>query len=146
MPAPCGGERNGRDSNRSSGENAPDLSLSRQQRVTRTATFQEAYDQGRNYHGKYMVMWVRSGDDAAMRLGVVTSRRVGPAVARTRARRQLREAYRRHRSKLSGPYDVILVARKAISDATSSDLETELLNLARKARLVAQLHDDRKGG
>ena len=93
-----------------------------------------------------MVMWLRSGDDAALRLGVVTSRRVGPAVARTRARRQLREAYRRHRSELAGPYDVILVARKAISDAKSSDLETELLSLARKARLVAQPHDDQKGG
>ena len=49
------------------------------------------------------------------RLGVVTSRKIGGAVERSRARRLLREAFRRHQSELSRPLDVVLVARNSIA-------------------------------
>jgi ribonuclease P protein component len=110
--------------------------LSRRQRLTDAGAFSEAFTHGRGYPGRYMVLRVRCGDDATMRLGVATGKRaLRRSVDRVRARRLLREAFRRNRAKFSGKCDVVLVARSAIRDATHADVEEELLRLARKAGL-----------
>jgi ribonuclease P protein component len=114
----------------------PDQGLSREQRLTRSSLFRETYEQGRRWTGRYMVLWLRSGEGAALRLGVVSSRKVGGAVARVRARRLLREAYRRIRYRFSGPYDVILVSRRSLLEARWEDINRELLDLAQKAGLL----------
>ena len=112
--------------------------LLRSQRITDSQTFQETYDQGKRFHGKFMVLWLREGDDASMRLGVVASRKVGNAVMRARAKRRMREAFRRHRKQFHGNSDVVLVARRALVKASWKDLLDELLMLARKAGLLPQ--------
>ena len=114
----------------------PDRRLGRRRRLRRSANFQEAYAQGRRGFGRYMVMWLRTGPDASLRLGVVTSRKVGGAVERNRARRRLREAFRRHRHEWEGDCEVVLVARRDIVQASWPDLEQDLLALARRAGLV----------
>ena len=83
-----------------------------------------------------MVLWLRSGDDASLRLGVVASKKVGNAVARARAKRLLREAYRRNRFRMAGPFDVVMVARRDILAAPWNDIEGELLELAKFAGLL----------
>ena len=84
-----------------------------------------------------MVMWLRSGDDACLRLGVVTSKRTFRlSPHRSRARRLLREAFRLNRSQLSGEYDLILVGRRRILDVKRQDVEKDLLALAKKAGIL----------
>ena len=83
-----------------------------------------------------MVLWVRRGPGACNRLGVVASRKVGGAVARTRAKRRLREVFRQHRYKLVKDVDVVLVGRRAILKATHAEAEGEFLKLAAKANLL----------
>ena len=109
--------------------------LGRRQRLTRSSEFQEAYAQGRRWGGRYMTLWLRAGEGASLRLGVVTSRKVGGAVARNRARRLLREAYRRNRHRLSGEVDVILIARQPILKAKWEEIVGDLLELAKRAGL-----------
>ena len=120
-----------------SGEGAkPDQGLRRSQRLTRTALFRQTYAQGRRWIGRFMVLWLRSGDDASLRLGVVASKKVGNAVARARAKRLLREAYRRNRFRMAGQFDVVIVARRDILAAPWNDIEGELLELAKFAGLL----------
>lgn len=114
----------------------PRETLSRRQRLRRPAEFREAYDQGRRWVGRYMVLWLRSGPGASLRLGVVAGRKVGKAVARSRAKRLLREAYRRNRRFFSGEYDVVLVARREILNARWDEIVAELLALASRAGLM----------
>jgi ribonuclease P protein component len=84
-----------------------------------------------------MVMWLRSGEEAALRLGVVTSKRTfRRSPDRSRARRLLREAFRINRSKLTGEYDIILIGRKKILDVKRQDVEKELIALAVKAGIL----------
>jgi len=113
----------------------PDQRLRRHQRLTQSRSFREAYDQGRRWVGRYMVLWLREGEGASLRLGVVASRKVGGAVQRVRARRLLREAFRRQRDELSGTYDVVMVARRQILNARWEDLTEELQRLTGKAGL-----------
>ncbi len=118
--------------------------LARHQRLTRSALFGEAYAQGRRFAGRFMVMWLREGGDAALRLGVVASRKTGGAVERNRAKRRLREAYRLHRHRFHGQADVILIARRAIVKAAWKDIEQDLLRLAEEAGLLPALRS--RGG
>ena len=93
----------------------------------------EAFEQRHSYHGRYMVLWLRSGDNAALRLGVVASKRTGRAVERSKAKRRLREAYRLTRDSLNGDYDLVLTAKRGILQATAKDVEKELITLSKKA-------------
>lgn len=115
----------------------PDRGLSRPQRLVRRTHFQECFLQGRKWVGRLMVLWLREGEDASLRLGVISSRKVGGAVRRNRARRRLREAYRCNRFRFEGRYDVVLVARRPVADAGASETEAELLRLARRAGLLS---------
>jgi len=122
-----------------------DEGLSRDRRLTRRQDFEEAYEQGRRWTGSLMVMWLRSGADAGLRLGVVASRKVGGSVRRTRARRLLREAFRRQRAHLRGPVDVVLVARSALLQAPWLEINRELRDLARRAGILQREDSDSAG-
>jgi len=95
-------------------------------RVKRASSFQDAYRQGRKTVGQYAVLWLRSGEDADGRIGVVASRKVGNSVARSRAKRRLREWFRLHQYELVGGLDYILVARRSILNAPQADLDRDL--------------------
>lgn len=114
----------------------PDLGLQRHQRLRSSRTFREAYDQGNKWVGRRMVLYLRKGEEASLRLGVVASRKVGGAVARARAKRLLREAFRLQRHRFSGTQDVVLIARRAILDVKTPEVENELLVLAGRAGLL----------
>jgi ribonuclease P protein component len=121
------------------GPGKPDQGLGRNRRLTRTSLFQQTYAQGRRAIGRAMVLWLREGEGASMRLGVVASRKVGGAVQRARAKRLMREAYRRNRHRfISGPFDVVLVARRGILESRWDDLVIELLDLARRMGVLKE--------
>jgi ribonuclease P protein component len=89
-----------------------------------------------------MVFWLRSAPDAALRLGVVTSRKVGGAAVRVRARRRVREAWRRCRPFFKGDFDVVIVARRSITDASWLELVKEMLWLAGRLKLLDGSRDE----
>ncbi len=116
-----------------------DHCLSKQQRLTQSSLFSETFAQNRKWVGRYMVLWLRTGENASLRLGVITSKKVHlRANKRNRARRRLREAYRNLRPCFSGEFDVILVGRRAILNAEWPDILRELLKLASKAGLITE--------
>jgi ribonuclease P protein component len=111
--------------------------LGPRQRLRRTAQFQIAYDQNRRWHGRHMVLFRLTLPDSSLRLGVVASKKVGNAVERARAKRRLREAFRRHRHLFTaGRDDLVLVARRSILTAQWPAVVAELLKLADQAGLI----------
>jgi ribonuclease P protein component len=71
-------------------------------------------------------------------LGVITSRRVGEAVCRSRARRLLREAFRLNQACLAQSVDLVLVARPSIAGKSFVDVTADYLTALRKARLYRE--------
>jgi ribonuclease P protein component len=55
-------------------------------------------------------------------VGVVASRKVGNAVARNRAKRWMRELFRRNKDLLEYPIDLLIVASAAMKEATWTEL------------------------
>ena len=111
--------------------------LSKKQRMIKAFLFREAFAQKRSFVGRYMVLWLREGEGASLRLGVVTSKKVSNrAVDRNRARRILRALFREHRDQLGGEFDVLIIARRNILNASHADIEKEFFRLARKAGIA----------
>lgn len=116
-----------------------DHGLPRYRRISNSEVFSQAFRAGRHYAGRYMVMWLRSGKDARLRLGVVASKRsFRKAADRSRAKRLLREAYRLNRFRLAGEVDVVLVARRRVQGVARQEVERDLLELAEKAGIMGQ--------
>ncbi len=137
-----------RESDRSIDSSPPasglDRCLSRKQRLTRSSLFSETFAQRKKWVGRNMVLWLRGGEGASLRIGVITSKKVHlRANQRNLARRRLREAYRNLRPYLSGDFDVILVGRRNILGAEQKDVAREMLKLAQKAGIISDKNLER---
>ena len=110
------------------------LRLGRKQRLTQGRDFRRVRAEGmRMPWGCMLANW---NPAPSLRLGVITSRRIGNAVVRNRSRRLLREAFRRHQHELAGPLDLVLVARSSIVGKDYAAVERDFLAGLRRARLL----------
>ena len=112
---------------------ASDFGLPRSRRMW-PALYRETFARERSFPGRFLVLFLRIATDADRRMGVVTSRRTLPsAVARNRARRLLREAFRLNRPHLQPDADVLLLARGRIERVKRQDVEADFRAVCRKA-------------
>lgn len=74
------------------------------------------------------------------RLGIVASRRVGTAVVRNRAKRVVREAFRRN--KPAPGVDLVVVAKRELATSGMAEVESELR--LRLRRLAARRAAERR--
>jgi len=116
----------------------PRETLSRNQRLRSSGDFFRLKEQGkRHVQGCLIMNWQPSLPDGSTRLGVVTSRRIGGAVVRNRARRLLREVFRRNRFRMVEALAVVLVARPSIAAKDYRQVEHDFVEALRRARLLA---------
>lgn len=105
-------------------------------RVRRRAEFVRVQQQGRRVSGRFVTLLILANDGTAPRLGLIASRKLGPAVARNRAKRRLRELFRRHRETL-GPaaaLDIVAIPRRELSAAPFADVEADFVAALRRCR------------
>jgi ribonuclease P protein component len=95
------------------------------QRIRRRADYQQVYDAGRKIHGRYLTTFVLSREGAPTRLGIAATRKIGGAVERNRAKRVIREIFRRHPAPRG--LDIVVIPRRTLIDAAFSRLEADYL-------------------
>jgi ribonuclease P protein component len=70
-----------------------------------------------------MTIFTLARQDAGTRLGIAATRKIGGAVERNRAKRVVRELFRRNPA--APGFDIVVVPRRALFDASFSSLESE---------------------
>lgn len=114
------------------------LRLRREQRVRQGRDFLRTKTTGQRLAvGCLALNWLEL-QHPGNRLGVITSRKIGPAVVRTRARRLLREAFRQHQHQIAKPADLVLVARLSIVGKSFAEVERDYLTALRRAHLLKE--------
>jgi ribonuclease P protein component len=115
----------------------PRRTLGRRQRLKQARDFSRTRSEGRRVKsGCLIANWRDLPEGATARVGVITTRRLGNAVARARARRLLREAYRLHQHDLGAPVDLVLVAQDAIRGKGLATVENDLLAALRRGGIL----------
>lgn len=92
-------------------------------------------DGGRRVSGRFMTLVGKPNGRAVDRLGIVASRRIGGAVERNRAKRMMRDVFRRRVNRSGdGCLDLVAIARNGIAAASYSLVEADFLAALRKLR------------
>lgn len=97
--------------------------LSAGERIRRRPEFERVFREGVRVHGRFITIFVLSNGGTAARLGVAATRKIGSATERNRAKRLVREVFRRH--KIAAGFDVVVAPRRDILDAPFASLEAD---------------------
>lgn len=103
-------------------------------RLRSAGEFARLKQEGRTWPGRFFVLSVleRPGETAPARVGIITSRRVGGAVVRSRVRRKLREMFRLSRPRLRPGFWLVLIARAPAGTADLAALQADWEKLGRR--------------
>jgi ribonuclease P protein component len=99
----------------------------RHERIRRHAEFQRIYKQGARIHSRYSTIFIQPNALATGRLGIAATKKLGGAVQRNRAKRLIREVFRRN--KLAPGFDVIVIPKREWLDASLTVLEADYRHL-----------------
>jgi ribonuclease P protein component len=102
------------------------------QRIRRRAEFQRIYDTGTRIHGRFMIVFLLPNASAGTRLGIAATRRLGGAVSRNRAKRLVRELFRRNHAPAG--LDIVVNPRRELLDAPFASLEADYTSILRRRR------------
>lgn len=110
--------------------------MQRRLRLRRRAEFQRLRAVGRNVSHPLLVLSCAPNALPHNRYGIITTRRLGSAVARNRARRRLREALRYWHPQVIPGYDVVLIAREGVLRCPYPELLNAVQSLFRRTGLM----------
>lgn len=111
----------------------PSGRFTKAQRVRRRGEFQKVFDRGVRVHGRYLTILMAPAPGLRCRLGIVASKKLGAAVARNRAKRLIREVFRRHQPLVGRAVDILVIPRRELFDAVYSNIEDDFRSACRRA-------------
>ena len=107
--------------------------------MTGRGEFARVRAEGTSKGGRYLVLaTLPCADLTGLKIGFITSRKVGKAVERNRVRRRLRAIVSRHGSSIEDGRYLVMIARYTAARSTFAELERDWLTLARKLNLLKE--------
>ena len=111
-------------------------------RLRNSAEFRSVYENGRRLDGRLMTVFILANELGRHRLGITASRKMARhAVARNRAKRLIREAFRLSAAELDTlgiKFDWVFNARRSLLEVKAEAVVAELRVLVDRLRLGEQ--------
>ena len=104
--------------------------------LTQNYEFRRVYSSGTPYYGRYIVLYKKKTKYPTVRLGITSTKKIGKACVRNRARRLIFESFRLFFDTLTNCADIVIVAKPAIVGAKFSDVKNETEKLLKKAEML----------
>ena len=106
---------------------ASPFAFRRNERIRRRAEYQQIYDRGVKTHSRYLTLFTLSNSLPVGRLGIAATRKLGGAVERNRAKRLIREVFRRN--KIAPGFDIVVIPKRPLLDTSLTVLEADYRTL-----------------
>ena len=100
------------------------------ERIRRRAEFQQIYDRGAKVHSRYFTIFLLANQQPTGRLGIAATKKLGGSVQRNRAKRLIREVFRRN--KIAPGFDVVVIPKRDLLQATLTALEADYRTLVER--------------
>ena len=114
--------------------------MKRRFRLTRSTDFKRVRRSGRSYAHPLIVLVAARNSCNEMRIGVVTGVSIGKAVTRNTIKRRLRACLDELLPGIKRGWDVIIVARQPIIQATYPEIRSTLTALLGRAGLLDKVN------
>ena len=110
---------------------APRQTFQGASRIRRRPEFQRVYSSGERMRLRLMTVMVLANDRGSSRLGIAATRKLGGSVVRNRAKRLVREVFRK--ADVPAGLDIVVIPRRDMLDAEYRTLEAEFRYALRRA-------------
>ena len=100
--------------------------LRKDERVKKKSDFAIIAQEGTRKHTKHFLIIARRNDQGFSRVGAVASKKMGKAVERNRAKRLMREFFRKNKDHLAPSTDYVIVGKKGAQDLSYAQVSKEL--------------------
>ena len=104
--------------------------------INRHKDFNRAYKKGRSFVCPLFILYVSKNYNRGIRLGITTSKKIGKAVYRNRARRILKEAFRQVLPGLKGNFDLVFVARSKTPFFKTYDVKSKMIKFLSDCKIL----------
>jgi ribonuclease P protein component len=101
------------------------FSFRKEERLRKRSEFLTVYEKGRKVRTNHFFVYFLQNNLPHSRLGLTVSRKVGKTVARNLIKRRLREIFRRNKTDISPPGDLVVNVKRSATEGTYRMLEKE---------------------
>lgn len=100
--------------------------------------FRRVYNKGKQYVSPLLITYCLKNRNGFTKIGITTSKKIGCAVKRNRARRIIREAYRGLNDRIitDKGTDIVFIARGKTTRSTSKEIAVIMESHLKKAGLI----------
>lgn len=102
-------------------------------RILKRDVFRRVYEQGKKLHFRYFTAFVLEKPADAARIGITATRKMGNSVERNRARRLVREAFRKNKWLVPDRVDIVINVKRSLVGAGYRELEGEFITFLKRA-------------
>lgn len=105
------------------------------ERLKKNVEFKNVYKKGKSIPDKFVVIYLCKNTSNVTRVGFTASKKVGNSVKRNKARRLMKETFRKNSDNIKTGYDIVFIARVAIINANYFDVEKSISRVMKKAKI-----------